>query len=143
MLAEGPGALCTKCHQEFAKDHPECRATATYFYTSITQMDQAWNKFGVTAEQLAMRGLDVDPIHDKLNELADSLKQARSQIHSFSKNGFQRVAAPGEKAVLDISTLVEESKTEYRWRQFGLVTSIALMGVMTLALYGKLRRLER
>jgi predicted CXXCH cytochrome family protein len=143
QLADRPGALCTKCHEEYAKDHPECRATATYFYTSITQMDQARNDFGVIAEQFAMRGLDVDPIHDKLNELADSLKEARSQIHSFSKNGFQRVAAPGEKAVLDISTLVEESKKEYRLRQFGLVASIGLMGIMTLALYGKLRRLER
>ena len=85
MLAAGPGALCTKCHQEYAKDHPECIATAAFFYTSITQMDQAWNDFGVTAEQLAMKGLDVDPIRDKLNELADSLKQARSHIHSFSK----------------------------------------------------------
>jgi hypothetical protein len=107
------------------------------------QMDQARNDFGVIAEQFAMRGLDVDPIHDKLNELADTLKQARSQIHSFSKNGFQQVADPGQKAVQDISRLVEESKKEYRLRQFGLVASIGLMGIMTLALYGKLRRLER
>jgi predicted CXXCH cytochrome family protein len=143
LLADRPGALCTKCHEDYAKDHPECRATATYFYTSIMQMDQARNDFGVIAEQFAMRGLDVDPIHDKLNELADTLKQARSQIHSFSKNGFRRVADPGQKAVQDISKLVEESKKEYRLRQFGLVASIGLMGIMTLALYGKLRRLER
>ena len=106
-------------------------------------MEQAWNGFGVTAEQLAARGLDVDPIHDKLNELADSLKQARSHIHSFSKNGFQGVAAPGEKAVQSISLLVDEAKSEYRLRQLGLVASIALIGLVMLALYLKLRRLER
>ncbi len=142
LLADGPGALCTKCHQEYAKDKPECRATATYFYTSLTRMDQAWDGFGVTAEQLAMKGLDVDPIHDKLNELADSLKQARSHIHSFSKNGFERVAAPGEKAVQSISALVEEAKGEYRLRQFGLLASIALIAFVMLTLYLKLRRLE-
>jgi len=76
---------------------------------------------GVTAEQLAMEGLDVDPIHDKLNELGDSLKQARSHVHSFNKNGFERVAAPGEKAVQSISRLVEEAKAECRIRQRGLV----------------------
>ncbi len=143
MLGAGPEALCTQCHQQYAKDHPECSATAAYFYASITQMEQAWNVFGVTAEQLAARGLDVDPIHDKLNELADSLKQARSHIHSFSKNGFQRVAAPGEKAVQSISLLVDEAKSEYRLRQLGLVASIALIGLVMLALYLKLRRLER
>ena len=142
LLADGPGALCTKCHQEYAKDKPECRATATYFYTSLTQMDQAWNGFGVTAEQLAMKGLDVDPIHHKLNELADSMKQARSHIHSFSKTGFERVAAPGEKAVQSISALVEEAKAEYRLRQLGLLASIALIAFVMLTLYLKLRRLE-
>ena len=105
-------------------------------------MDQAWNGFGVTAEQLAMKGLDVDAIHDKLNELADSLKQARSHIHAFSKNGFERVAAPGEKAVLSIASLVQEAKAEYRLRQLGLVASIALIGLVMLSLYLKLRRLE-
>jgi predicted CXXCH cytochrome family protein len=143
MLGAGPESLCTKCHQQYAKDKPECSASAAYFYTSITQLDQAWKGFGLTAEQLAMKGLDVDPIHDKLNELADSLKQARSYIHSFSKNDFQRVAAPGDKAVQSISRLVEAAKAEYRSRQLGLATSIALMGLLMLALYVKLRRLER
>src|SRR5436189_87194 len=110
LLAAGPEALCTKCHQQYAKDHPECSATAAYFYSSITNLDQAWKEFGVVAEQSATKGLDVDPIHDKLNELADSVKQARSHIHSFSKNSFERVAAPGEKAVRSISMLVGGAK---------------------------------
>jgi len=84
----------------------------------------------------------VDTIHDKLNELADTLKQARSHIHAFSKTSFDRVAAPGDKAVQSISTLVVEAKTEYRLRQLGLLASIALIGIVMLALYLKLRRLE-
>jgi predicted CXXCH cytochrome family protein len=143
MLAAGPKSLCTKCHQEYAKDNPECIGTAAYFYASITRMDRAGKSFGTTAEELAMNGLDVDPIHDRLNELADSLKQARSHIHSFSKNSFEAVAAPGEKAIQSISTLVDEAKAEYRFRQFGLVTSIALIGLVMVALYLKLRLLER
>jgi predicted CXXCH cytochrome family protein len=143
MLAAGPQALCNKCHAEYAKDHPECSQTAAYFYSTITNMDQAWNAFGVTAEQLAVKGLDVDPIHDKLNELADSLKQSRSHIHSFSRNNFDQVAAPGEKAIQNISGLVAAAKKEYRLRQLGLVGSIALVGLVMLALYAKLRHLER
>jgi len=143
MLGAGPDALCHQCHQQYSKDNPDCNATAAYFHDSLTRMDQAWNALGVTAEQLATKGLDVDLIHDELNELADSLKQSRSHIHSFSRNDFERVAAPGEKAVQNISALVVAAKKEYRLRQFGLAGSIALMALVMLALYGKLRRLER
>jgi hypothetical protein len=142
MLAAGSESLCNKCHLEYAKDNPECNATAASFHASLTRMDHAWNAISVTAEQLAMKGLDVDPIHDKLNELADTLKQARSHIHSFSKNSFERIAAPGEKAIQNISTLVEEAKAEYARRQRGLLVSIALIGLVMLSLYLKLRRLE-
>ena len=108
-----PEALCVKCHHEYATENPQCIATAAYFHTAITGMDQAWKAFSATAEELAMKGLDVDPIHDKLNELADALKQARSHIHSFSSNSFVRVAAPGEKAIQSISVLVTGAKEEY------------------------------
>jgi predicted CXXCH cytochrome family protein len=143
LLAPGPGALCTQCHQEFASDKPECTATAAYFYASITGLDQARIRFVATAEELAMKGLDVDPIHNQLNELGDSLKQARSHIHSFSKNDFDRIAAPGVIAVQSISKMVEEARSEYRLRQLGLVGIIVLIGVVMLLLYLKLRQLER
>lgn len=143
LLAAGPEALCTKCHQEFAKDKPECSATAAYFYASITAMGQARMRLSATAEHLAMKGLDVDPIYERLNELSDSLKQARSHIHSFSKTDFEHVAAPGEKAIQSIFRLVEEAQAEYRIRQSGLVASITLIGLVMLFLYLKLRRLER
>jgi hypothetical protein len=87
--------------------------------------------------------LDVEPIHDKLNELADTVKQARSHIHSFSKNSFDQVAAPGNKAVQEISALVDNANSEYRLRQLGLAGSIVLIALLMTAVYFKLRRLER
>lgn len=143
MLAAGPGALCTQCHQEFAKDHPECSATATFFYSTLTNLDQAGIRFGVMAERFAMKGLDVDPIHDQLNELADSVKQARSHIHTFNSNSFLRISAPGEKAVQTTSRLVEEARAEYALRQRGVAGSIGLIALVMAALWFKLRTLER
>ncbi|MCI0744328.1 MAG: cytochrome c3 family protein [Verrucomicrobia subdivision 3 bacterium] len=143
MLGTGADSMCVDCHQQYAKNNPECNATAEYFHATIARMDEAWSQFGVVAEQLAMRGLDVDPIHDKLNELADTIKQARAHIHSFSRNNFDQVVAPGNKAVESISALTDGAKTEYRSRQLGLGASIVLIGVMMMAVYLKLRRLER
>lgn len=143
MLSGGPRSLCVECHQQYAKDNPACTATAEYFYASITHMNEGWNRFGAAAEHLAIRGLDVEPIHDKLNELADTVKQARSHIHSFSKNSFDQVAAPGNKAVQEISALVDNANSEYRFRQLGLAGSIVLIALLMTAVYFKLRRLER
>ena len=143
MLATGPASLCTECHQQYSKDNPECNTTAAYFYQTITNLDLTVRSYQATAEELAMKGLDVDPIHNELNDLADHLKKARSYIHSFDRNSFQQIAAPGEKAVQAIVNLSAEARAEYRTRQLGLLATIAVMGVMMLALYLKLRRLER
>ena len=142
-LEAGAENLWNKCHNQNAKNNPDCNATAAYFFASITRMDRALTDFGVTAEQLAMKGLDVDPIHEKLSELADSLKQSRSYIHSFSKNTFDQAASPGDKAIQSLIGLIEDAKREYRLRQLGLAASIALMGLVMLTLYVRLRSLER
>ena len=143
LLSPRPDSLCTRCHNEFAKEKPECNGTAAFFYSSITNLDRSWSAIGATVEQLAAKGLDVDPMHDQLNELADSLKQARTHIHSFNKVSFQRVADPGEKAIQTVSSLIQDARREYRVRQTGLVASIALLGLLMLALYLKLRSLEQ
>ena len=105
-------------------------------------MDKSWKAFATTTEALAMKGLDVDRIQEQMTDLADTLKQSRSRIHSFSKSDFDKIAAPGEKAIQRISTLVDQAKKEYRLRQLGLAASIALIGLLMITLYLKLRRLE-
>jgi predicted CXXCH cytochrome family protein len=143
MLAAGPGALCTDCHRQFSKDNPECEATAEYFHKTITHMDEARNKFTAVTEKLAAKGLDVEPINNQLTELADTLKKSRTYVHSFSRGAFQQVALPGEEAVQRTDVLVDKAREEYKYRQSGLAASIALIGLLILAIYLKLRQLEK
>ena len=143
MLAAGPSSLCTDCHRQFSKDNPECEATAEYFHQTITQMSEARNKFTAVAEKLAAKGLDVEPISNQLNELDDSLKKSRSHVHSFSRNSFQQVATPGEEAVQRADKLANKAREEYKFRQVGLAASIAVIGLLMVTLYLKLRQLEK
>jgi predicted CXXCH cytochrome family protein len=143
MLAAGPGALCTDCHRQFSKDNPECEATAAFFHKTITDMDDARNKFAGMTKTLAARGLDVDPIKDQMNELEDTLKKSRSHIHSFSRNAFQQVAAPGAEAVKKADALADKAREEFKFRRLGLRASIAAIGLLMLAIYLKLRRMEK
>lgn len=143
MLGTGRDSLCGPCHGEYAKDNPLCNATANYFSQAITKMDREQNRFNAIAENLAAEGLDVDPIHYQLTEVSDDLKKSRTYIHSFNQNSFQQVAAPGEAAIQRIAVLVKAARDEYNRRQAGLAVSIALVGLVMLAIYAKLRRLER
>jgi predicted CXXCH cytochrome family protein len=143
MLASTRGSLCGDCHREYAKDNPNCIATADYFHQTITQMDEARSKLGTISEKLAARGLDVEPINNQLIEITDGLKKSRTYVHSFSRDTFQQVALPGEEAVKKTDVLVSKGREEYKIRQFGLAASIALIGLLMLAIYLKLRQLEK
>lgn len=143
MLATGPGMLCGDCHREYSKKNPECIATADYFHQTITHLDEARSNLIAVSEKIAARGLDVDPINEQVTELTDSLKKSRTYVHSFSRNTFQQAALPGEQAAKQADNLVAKARDEYRFRQTGLMVSIAIIGVLMLALYLKLRQLER
>ena len=143
MLATGPGQLCGDCHREYAKANPDCIKTAAYFHDTITQLDQARTRFIAVSEKFAARGLDVEPINNQLTELGDTLKKSRTYVHSFSRNTFQQVAAPGEEAVKRTDALVDKAGEEFKYRQIGLVVSIGLIGLLMIAIYLKLRQLEK
>jgi hypothetical protein len=143
MLGTGPGQLCGDCHREYAKDHPDCINTADYFHDTITQMEAARTKFIAVSEKLAAKGLDVEPINNQLTDLGDALKKSRTYMHSFSKNTFQQVAAPGEEAIKRTDTLITKASEEYKYRQIGLAVSIGFIGLLMLGIYLKLRQLEK
>jgi predicted CXXCH cytochrome family protein len=143
MLATGTGQLCGDCHREYAKANPDCIRTADYFHETITRIDQARTGFIAVSEKLAAKGLDVEPINNELTEIGDTLKKSRTYVHSFSRNTFQQVAAPGEEAVQRTGALVDKAREEYKYRQLGLAASIAVIGLLMLLVYLKLRQLEK
>jgi hypothetical protein len=143
MLATGTGQLCGDCHRQYAKDNPECIKTADYFHDTITRMEQARTGFIAVSEKLAAKGLDVEPISNQLTDLGDALKKSRTYVHSFSRNTFQQVAMPGEQAAQQTKTLIERAHEEYKYRQVGLAASIAVIGLLMLAIYLKLRQMEK
>jgi len=143
MLGTGPAQLCGDCHRQYAKDNPECIQTADYFHETIARMEDARSSFTAVSEKLAAKGLDVEPISNQLTELNDALKKSRTYVHSFSRNTFQQVALPGEEAAKRTDALISKAYEEYEYRQLGLAASIAVIGLLMLAIYLKLRQMEK
>ena len=143
MLATGQGGLCGDCHRQYAKNDPECIATAIYFHQTIARMDEERAKLTEVSDKLAAKGLDVEPISNQLTELGDALKKSRTYVHSFSRNTLQQVAAPGLQAAQRAQVLAAKAREEYKYRQIGLAVSIGLIGLLMLTIYLKLRQLEK
>ena len=106
-------------------------------------MDDARKRLSEESEKLASRGLDVEPITNQLTELNDTLKKSRTYVHTFSRASFQQAAAPGLAAITKTDELTNAAHQEFEYRRWGLRAAIAIIGLLMLTIYLKLRQLEK
>lgn len=143
MLSPQPGTPCVDCHSRFATGNPECSATAAYFHATITDLASSVAHYAEQTEELAKRGMDAEELTNGLIGLEDSLRQARSYIHSFERSDFDQAVAPGRALQKSMAELAEKAEAEYRARRTGLLLSAAIFALLGALLYLKLRALER
>jgi predicted CXXCH cytochrome family protein len=142
MLDEQVNGLCYECHREHAKDNPECERTAKYFHTSITTLAHGTQLLAEKIEDLAERGLDVDPLTVNVEELDDILRQARSRIHAFDRSELESIETLGRKALDAGADLIDEAEAEYRFRRNGLLVAVALMSLLAVLMSLKIREID-
>ena len=141
-LANEAGALCVDCHEEHARNNPECAETAEYFHSQLTGFVREHEEFAERAERIARRGLDVDGIESSLVSLSDSLRQSRSSIHAFDRSQFDAAAAPARESIDQMGKLVVQAEAEFRSRLVGMLIAVGFIVATILTLWLKLRRLE-
>ncbi len=142
MLAPDPGALCQACHAKYATDNPAWTATATYFHAELLGLSASLASFTDRAELVARRGLDADPMHDQLLTLSDSLKQSRSYIHAFDRSEFNQATAPGHASIASLVALEKAAEGDLLYRRIGLAVASALIALLMVLLWLKVRRME-
>ncbi|RMD82198.1 MAG: hypothetical protein D6815_09790 [Candidatus Dadabacteria bacterium] len=143
MLDTKDGGLCHDCHAKYAKDNPDCIATADYFHETILEFVEAEKHYEEYIEEIARKGLDVDQMTQQLGELRDAIKKARSYIHAFNMSDFREAIAPGKAALASLNALSEKAEAEYDFRRTGTFVSIAMMVLLIIVIYIKLRQMER
>lgn len=141
MLSVAPGGLCRDCHAEYAKENKACIETASYFHETIVHLASELEHFTDEKIELAERGLDVEPLTAALSSLDESLRQARSHIHTFDRSDFEQVVTPGRESIAIVGQLVIAADEELRFRRNGLVIAIGIMVLVALLLWLKIRQL--
>ncbi|HTS80134.1 MAG TPA: cytochrome c3 family protein [Myxococcaceae bacterium] len=143
LISAAPDGLCGSCHDQNAKDNPECNATARYFRSSLLDLAATNQRLRPEAEELATRGLDAEPILASLDELHDALVQTRSRVHTFDRGGFDQGAKVGREAVAKTERLIDSARKEQRYRRNGLLVSIGLMSFLAVMMGLKIRQIGR
>ena len=142
MLDEKSSPLCYDCHREHAKQSTQCIETARHFGESIATLARETNELGGRVSDLAERGLDPDPLSSTVEDLHETLRQARSRIHTFDRGEFDQVVLRGQQASAQGHEILEEAEAEYRFRKRGLGLAVGVMGVLGVLLSLKIREID-
>lgn len=141
MLRDDPKGLCHECHARFGK--PACDAAAHYFHESITGLVARHEELGKDVDRLAERGFDVDELRFQSSSVNDALRKTRLGIHTFDRSDFGRNEDEAKGALAGLKKGVDAVWAEYRFRQRGLLVSTVLISIFGVALYLKIRQVDR
>jgi len=143
LVGDKPGTLCHDCHKSYAGNNAACDKTAASFRATLDELAAGRAEVAPREEELAEKGLDVEPLSRAVGELDEALVQTRTRVHSFDPGTFQQAAAPASDALAKARESIAAARGDYRFRQRGLFLAIGSIGLLALAIGLKVREVER
>jgi hypothetical protein len=141
MLGTGPGNACKDCHDRFGR--PECNQTAQYFHDRVVALDGERVAALAAVEAAETAGQDLAEVRFGLAAVNDALVESRSKIHAFNRAEFDKSAEPGFELVREARAATTAAAEEYAFRKVGLAVSTLFMTLLAVALYLKIRQIDR
>lgn len=140
LIGTTTGTLCGKCHND-PKDKAaltinKVRATLDSLNLGHVHAEGMLN----SAEQL---GMDVADAKYSLKDVNQSLVQARVQVHAFDAAPLEKAAEPGLRIVGRAQQSALEAAKDFYFRRQGLGVATLVFSALALALYLKIRSIER
>ncbi len=139
MLGVGQGAVCVKCHNPSSKGFK----TALVIKGSIEELKTEIAKARGPALKAERLGMDVEDALFDINEADSSLTKARAYIHSFSKDEVSAVVKEGESLAKKGSELAQKAIDNFNSRRRWYIFVMLTIFIFSLALYARIRILEK
>jgi predicted CXXCH cytochrome family protein len=139
MLGIGEDALCTRCHNRGDKGYDAAAKMSAELDTLKLTIGRA-HELLTRAER---GGVNVRLGKYDLHAADDALIKARTAIHYFGFDKFHEVAGSGITEAQQVITQGEDALWDLRVRQIGLGVTVPIILWVALALYLRIRRMER
>ncbi|NOZ04062.1 MAG: hypothetical protein GXO92_05580 [FCB group bacterium] len=134
------GSVCVQCHRDKGG---EAKIMADQFYTLLDSLKGQIAIANTFVEKADQKGMEVSDLLFPLEEAHKVLIQTRTSIHSFNKDYVEEIAKPGFEATQAAITGGKKALEEFDFRRKGLFISSLIITFLALALYLKIKDIEK
>ncbi len=142
LIGNNPNAICMKCHQEGKIGGPKGATFAAYVSTAITKYKDELARVAGIVHEAEQKGMDTMEANDFLQSAQQSLIQARTELHAFSKPKLEAKFNEGYASLKKADASGLQALREYLTRRMGLAISTLLLTIVVIALALKIRSLS-
>lgn len=134
-------ALCVECHSE--DDGTTGYATAARIHGLLAGMRDAYAKAQEQLDAAEQKGMMVSDQHLALRDVNQAMIRAATALHTFNADSVAAVIDPGMKTAAEVDSAGVAKVHEYYFRRKGLGIATLLITILVVALFFKIRRLDR
>ncbi len=134
-------ALCVDCHD--AEDGTIGLVTADSINSTITHLYGAYREALSATDAADEKGMMVTDLRFGLKEIKQSIIKSQTAVHSFSAAEVSKSALPGIESAKKIQKASLGKIDDYYFRRKGLGIATLIISILALALYLKIRSIEK
>ncbi|HKQ60340.1 MAG TPA: cytochrome c3 family protein [Candidatus Polarisedimenticolaceae bacterium] len=134
------GAACMQCHSP----GDPCDEATDRMYSTLLSLEQELRRASGRLAQAEQAGMEVARARFELKSKGTpAAVEARALVHSFEPERLVRRAEEGRAIAASALAAAEAALDEMQFRRKGLAVSLVLVGFVLLALFLKIRQIDR
>ncbi len=134
-------SLCVRCHA--ANDGTRGFAVADSIHMALSHLNNAYNRAVGEIDQADQKGMMVTDERFALNDVKQAIIQGANEVHFFDATVVTKTAQDGSAAADKIYNSGQKKISDYYFRRKGLGIATLLITILVIALYFKIRTLEK
>ncbi len=139
MLGTGTGGVCVKCHKPDSRGY----AAAGSMKNAIEMLKNEIKDSKDVVDNAEKLGMEVSDTKFYLDEAKNSLTKSRTYIHTFSKEAVEETTKGGIASAEKAKDKGKKTISEFNFRRKWLAAVIGIIILLTVALYLKVRGMEK
>ena len=137
----GVKAVCSNCH--YPAGASKAYAVSASMRSLADSLEAEQEAAQLLVREAEQKGMEVTEEQFKLRDVRQAQIESRTVVHSFSLEKYRAVIDRGLAASADVNREAKDAIDEYYFRRIGLGVSTLIITVLGLAIFLKIRRIER
>ncbi len=134
-------SLCVQCHAP--DDGTGGYDAAAKIYETLVNINSVYGAALAKIDTADLKGMLVTDERFALNEVKQAIIQTGTAVHTFDPEAVSQVASPGITSAQNIKRQGEKKIEEYYFRRKGLGIATLLITILVIAIYLRIKSIEK